>query len=90
MTVLPHTQDWSIAVTDRTKYVSLFESLHPVDGLLPGNKVRSVLMDSKLPLDALSRIWDLADQDKDGSLDQHEFLVVSAYEWGNYVHKCVM
>lgn len=77
VTVLPHTQDWSIAAPDRTKYMSLFESLHPVDGLLPGNKVRSVLMDSKLPLDALSRIWDLADQDKDGSLDRHEFLVVS-------------
>lgn len=34
-------------------------------------------MDSKLPLEALSKIWDLADQDKDGSLDKHEFLVVS-------------
>lgn len=78
MTVLPHTKDWSIAPVDRTKYDALFESLLPVDGLLPGNKVRSVLMDSKLPLDALSRIWDLADQDKDGSLDKHEFLVVSA------------
>lgn len=46
-----------------------------MDGLLPGNKVRGVLMDSKLPLDALSKIWDLADQDKDGSLDKHEFNV---------------
>lgn len=62
---------------DRLKYEELFESLKPVDGLLPGNKVRSVLMDSKLPLDALSKIWDLADQDRDGSLDKHEFIVVS-------------
>lgn len=45
--------------------------------MIPGNKVRGVLLDSKLPLDTLSKIWDLADQDKDGSLDKHEFIVVS-------------
>lgn len=71
-------EDWTIKTLDRLKYEELFESLHPVDGLLPGNKVRSVLMDSKLPLDALSKIWDLADQDRDGSLDKHEFVVVSS------------
>lgn len=75
--VPPVADDWSIKTVDRLKYEELFESLHPVDGLLPGNKVRSVLMDSKLPLDALSKIWDLADQDRDGSLDKHEFVVVS-------------
>lgn len=77
--VPPTTDDWSIKTVDRLKYEELFESLHPVDGLLPGNKVRSVLMDSKLPLDALSKIWDLADQDRDGSLDKHEFVVVSVH-----------
>lgn len=74
-------EDWTIKTVDRLKYEELFESLHPVDGLLPGNKVRSVLMDSKLPLDALSKIWDLADQDRDGSLDKHEFVVVSFNRW---------
>lgn len=72
-----NSEDWTIKTVDRLKYEELFESLQPVDGLLPGNKVRSVLMDSKLPLDALSKIWDLADQDRDGSLDKHEFVVVS-------------
>ncbi|XP_055310791.1 epidermal growth factor receptor substrate 15-like 1 isoform X2 [Sitodiplosis mosellana] len=67
--------DWSIKPVDKLKYEELFESLQPSNGLLPGNKVRSVLMDSKLPLDALSKIWDLADQDRDGSLDKHEFIV---------------
>lgn len=55
----PTNEDWSIKPVEKLKYEELFESLQPVDGLLPGNKVRSVLMDSKLPLDTLSKIWDL-------------------------------
>lgn len=77
--VPPTNDDWSIKPVDKLKYEELFESLHPSGGLLPGNKVRSVLMDSKLPLDALKEIWDLADQDRDGSLDKHEFVVVSIF-----------
>lgn len=75
--VPPTTGNWTIKSVDKLKYEELFESLKPIDGLIPGNKVRGVLMDSKLPLDVLSKIWDLADQDKDGSLDRHEFIVVS-------------
>ncbi|KAH8346391.1 hypothetical protein KR084_010489 [Drosophila pseudotakahashii] len=67
--------DWSIGVIDRLKYEQLFESLHPYQGMLPGNKVKGVLMDSKLPMTILGTIWDLADQDKDGNLDKHEFVV---------------
>jgi len=32
-------------------------------------------MESKLPVDTLGIIWDLADMDKDGQLDRHEFMV---------------
>jgi epidermal growth factor receptor substrate 15 len=39
--------------------------------------VKGVLMDSKLPVDTLGKIWDLADMDKDGMLDRHEFMVVN-------------
>ncbi|XP_070139962.1 epidermal growth factor receptor substrate 15-like 1 isoform X3 [Drosophila kikkawai] len=67
--------DWSIGVIDRLKYEQLFESLNPHNGMLPGNKVKGVLMDSKLPMNILGTIWDLADQDKDGNLDKHEFIV---------------
>lgn len=38
--------------------------------------MKGLLIDSKLPVDTLGRIWDLADMDKDGSLDRHEFVVV--------------
>jgi len=42
-------------------------------------QVKGVLMDSKLPIDTLGKIWDLADMDKDGMLDRHEFMVVRIF-----------
>lgn len=68
--------DWSIRPDERQKYQALFNSLQPENGALGGNKVVGLLKDSKLPMDTLSLIWELADQDKDGSLDEHEFIVV--------------
>lgn len=68
--------DWTIKSTERVKYDQLFDSLQPTNGYIPGNKVKGVLMDSKLPLETLGKIWDLADMDKDGMLDRHEFTVV--------------
>lgn len=72
--------DWSINPTERAKYDLLFDSLQPSNGYISGSKVKGVLMDSKLPLDTLGKIWDLADMDKDGMLDRHEFVVVSIKE----------
>lgn len=74
----PQATDWSMKPEERTRYQTLFNSLEPMNGVLPGNKVVGMLKESKLPVDTLSQIWELADQDKDGSLDEHEFLVVSA------------
>ncbi|XP_066603903.1 epidermal growth factor receptor substrate 15-like 1 isoform X2 [Prorops nasuta] len=67
--------DWSIKPSEQAKYDQLFDSLQPVNGYIPGNRVKGVLMDSKLPLDTLGKIWDLADMDKDGMLNRHEFIV---------------
>uniref|UniRef100_A0A182QEQ7 Epidermal growth factor receptor substrate 15-like 1 n=1 Tax=Anopheles farauti TaxID=69004 RepID=A0A182QEQ7_9DIPT len=67
--------DWSMKPEKRQQYEQLFDSLGPMNGLLPGAKVRATLMNSKLPVETLGRIWDLADQDRDGSLDKHEFCV---------------
>lgn len=71
--------DWSIKPDERAKYQALFNTLEPNNGVLPGNKVVGLLKDSKLPVDTLSTIWELADQDKDGSLDEFEFIVVSDF-----------
>ncbi|KAF4519084.1 hypothetical protein B566_EDAN001676 [Ephemera danica] len=67
--------DWTVQPTEKAKYDKLFDSLEPVNGLLPGNKVKGVLLNSKLPMTTLGKVWDLADMDKDGMLDRHEFTV---------------
>uniref|UniRef100_A0A672JS56 Epidermal growth factor receptor substrate 15-like 1 n=1 Tax=Salarias fasciatus TaxID=181472 RepID=A0A672JS56_SALFA len=66
---------WAIRPDEKGKFEGIFESLSPVNGLLPGEKVRPVLINSKLPLDVLGKIWDLSDVDKDGYLDKEEFIV---------------
>ncbi|XP_035279600.1 epidermal growth factor receptor substrate 15-like 1 isoform X2 [Anguilla anguilla] len=66
---------WAVRMEERGKFEGIFESLAPVNGLLSGDKVKPVLMNSKLPLDVLGRIWDLSDIDKDGHLDKDEFAV---------------
>ncbi|KAG8014341.1 Epidermal growth factor receptor substrate 15-like 1, partial [Nibea albiflora] len=66
---------WAIRPDEKGKFEGIFESLSPVNGLLSGDKVRPILINSKLPLDVLGKIWDLSDVDKDGSLDKDEFTV---------------
>uniref|UniRef100_A0A3P8PF86 Epidermal growth factor receptor pathway substrate 15 like 1 n=1 Tax=Astatotilapia calliptera TaxID=8154 RepID=A0A3P8PF86_ASTCA len=66
---------WAIKPDEKGKFEGIFESLLPVNGLLSGDKVRPVLINSKLPLDVLGKIWDLSDVDKDGHLDKEEFTV---------------
>ncbi|XP_062259669.1 epidermal growth factor receptor substrate 15-like 1 isoform X2 [Platichthys flesus] len=73
-TTAPDSQ-WAIRPDEKGKFEGIFESLGPVNGLLPGDKVRPVLINSKLPLDVLGKIWDLSDVDKDGLLDKDEFTV---------------
>ncbi|XP_029561750.1 epidermal growth factor receptor substrate 15-like 1 isoform X2 [Salmo trutta] len=66
---------WAVRSDEKRKFDDIFESLVPVNGLLSGDQVKPVLINSKLPLDVLGRIWDLGDVDKDGHLDREEFSV---------------
>uniref|UniRef100_A0A8C4Z9N8 Epidermal growth factor receptor substrate 15-like 1 n=1 Tax=Gadus morhua TaxID=8049 RepID=A0A8C4Z9N8_GADMO len=68
----PH---WAVRPEEKSKFDGIFESLAPVNGLLSGEKVKPVLINSKLPLDVLGKVWDLSDIDKDGHLDKDEFAV---------------
>lgn len=69
------TGTWSIPSMERVKYDQIFNGLQPVGGLLSGDKVKPVLLNSKLPVDVLSRVWELSDIDGDGMLDREEFTV---------------
>ncbi|XP_037086543.1 epidermal growth factor receptor substrate 15-like 1, partial [Pollicipes pollicipes] len=66
---------WTVKPEDKQRYDQIFNSLGPINERLPGNKVREVLLNSKLPMDTLGRIWDLSDIDKDGFLDRDEFTI---------------
>ncbi|XP_034149606.1 epidermal growth factor receptor substrate 15-like 1 isoform X3 [Esox lucius] len=66
---------WAVRPEEKSKFDGIFESLSPVNGLLSGDKVKPVLINSKLPLDVLGKVWDLSDIDKDGHLDRDEFAV---------------
>ncbi|XP_034270962.1 epidermal growth factor receptor substrate 15 isoform X1 [Pantherophis guttatus] len=66
---------WAVKIEDKAKYDAIFDSLNPMNGLLSGDKVKPVLLNSKLPVDVLGRVWELSDIDHDGMLDRDEFAV---------------
>uniref|UniRef100_A0A4W3IZD1 Epidermal growth factor receptor pathway substrate 15 n=1 Tax=Callorhinchus milii TaxID=7868 RepID=A0A4W3IZD1_CALMI len=66
---------WAVKLEEKMKYDIIFDSLNPVNGFLSGDKVKPVLLNSKLPVDVLGRVWDLSDSDHDGLLDRDEFAV---------------
>ena len=48
------------------------------------NTAFQVLLNSKLHVDVLGRVWDLSDIDKDGMLDKDEFAVVSKFLYASH------
>ncbi|KAM8874573.1 epidermal growth factor receptor substrate 15 isoform 2-T2 [Spinachia spinachia] len=66
---------WVVKPEEKIKFDSIFESLGPIGGILTGDKVKPVLLNSKLPVDVLGRVWELSDIDRDGMLDRDEFSV---------------
>ncbi|XP_034557970.1 epidermal growth factor receptor substrate 15 [Notolabrus celidotus] len=66
---------WVVKPEEKIKFDSIFESLGPAGGMLTGDKVKPVLLNSKLPVDILGRVWELSDIDRDGMLDKDEFSV---------------
>ncbi|ORX82089.1 hypothetical protein K493DRAFT_320527 [Basidiobolus meristosporus CBS 931.73] len=60
---------------DLAKFSRIFNNCNPKDGDLDGEAARDLLMRSKLPIDVLGQIWNLADTRNRGRLDQSEFII---------------
>lgn len=58
---------------DRAQYDTIFQGLNPVNGKVSGESARNVMVQYNLPNSALTKIWKLADVDKDNKLDTDEF-----------------
>ncbi|XP_065655210.1 EH domain-containing protein 1 [Hydra vulgaris] len=68
------TSQWVVNSSgDKQKYDKLFNELNPIEGKITGAAAKKEMMKSKLPKNALAKIWSLADIDKDGHLDEEEF-----------------
>ncbi|XP_041133607.1 epidermal growth factor receptor substrate 15-like isoform X2 [Polyodon spathula] len=72
---VPSDVPWAVKPEEKVKFDAIFESLSPLNGMLSGDKVKPVLLNSKLPVDVLGRVWELSDIDRDGMLDRDEFAV---------------
>ncbi|KAF9792085.1 hypothetical protein BJ322DRAFT_10672 [Thelephora terrestris] len=60
---------------DKAKFMKIFYGCNPVNGILKGEKASEVFVKSKLPVDKLSQIWNLADTKNRGSLDATDFCI---------------
>ncbi|KAG2463494.1 EPS15 factor, partial [Polypterus senegalus] len=72
---MPSDVAWAVKPEEKLKFDTIFDSLGPAKGMVSGDKVKPVLLNSKLPVDVLGRVWDLSDIDRDGMLDRDEFAV---------------
>lgn len=68
---------WVVTTAMKSKWDTVFQSLGPTGTPpgLAGAAVRDVMLESGLPPGSLRKIWDLADIDKDGLLDEFEFAI---------------
>ena len=72
----PPEQVWTISDEQRDYYTAQFAQLQPnPDGLLAGSLARKFFEKSRLPVEELRRIWQLADVTRDSALSLPEFYV---------------
>ena len=65
---------WAVPPHARERYAAVFGQA-ALNGCVSGQRAKTLLGQSGLPTKSLRAIWDLADLDKDGALNQAEFVV---------------
>lgn len=67
---------WAVDENLRKRWTTQFYTLKLLNGKLSGAAARPVMLQSGLPPADLRKIWVLADMDRDGHLDQDEFIIM--------------
>ncbi len=62
---------------ERYDYDDSFDRLNPVNGKITGAAAKGEMVKSKLPNSVLSKVWKLADVDRDGLLDLDEWALAN-------------
>lgn len=68
-----------ITAAERDRYIEIFHSCNPIDGLLNGEEARNIFSRSKIQDDKLNRIWMLANTRGSDSLNKTEFIIAMHY-----------
>lgn len=68
--------EWVVS-QEKYEYDDLFQKLNPVNGKITGAAAKSEMVKSKLPNSVLSKVWKLADVDRDGMLDADEWALAN-------------
>ncbi|KJE97959.1 hypothetical protein, variant [Capsaspora owczarzaki ATCC 30864] len=66
---------WTITPAQLGRYLPMFNELRPVNGQVAADRARPFLLQSKLSMQVLGHIWNLADLDRDGKLTAQEFSI---------------
>ncbi|PBK72899.1 hypothetical protein ARMSODRAFT_953308 [Armillaria solidipes] len=65
-----------ISSEDKARYMVIFKQSEPENDILDGVNVWNVILKSRLPMDTLTKIWDLVDVRQCGALNITEFNLV--------------
>ncbi|KAF9583146.1 hypothetical protein BGW38_010149 [Lunasporangiospora selenospora] len=66
---------WHFASVDRASALDVFKTLNPIDGRVNGSTAKPYFLETGLTVEVLAKIWNLADWDRDGYLDENQFAV---------------
>ncbi|KAG7448938.1 uncharacterized protein BT62DRAFT_1002483 [Guyanagaster necrorhizus] len=77
----------TLSSEDKARHKIIFNDSGPENGILDGVKVWDIILKSRLPMDTLTKIWDLVDVRRCGALNVTEFNLVMYLIHGLLVHR---